>query len=216
VDRGDAGDATIERRLVGLDEPGWDSGIEQRGGDAGAHRARADHRRPVQRPDRSRRPEALDLAGRALGEEGVAQALRLGRRHQLDERLSLECEPSIERLGPGFEDVDGAERRGEWRPLLAQSGSRLGAQSGEVRLVEPEIAGAWGPRGRDAVRARQRDRGGHRIAVDHLIEQPSAGERRGHDRLARDDHLDRALGTGQARQPLRAAGAGHEPELDLR
>jgi hypothetical protein len=38
----------------------------------------------------------------------------------------------------------------------------------------------------------------------------------GGDRVAADDHVDRHLQRNDARQSLRAAGTGHQPELDFR
>jgi hypothetical protein len=61
----------------------------------------------------------------------------------------------------------------------------------------------------------QRNRRRDGVAVDHVIEQRGALQLgRRHD-CAGDDHVQRGLQADHARQPLRAAGPGQQPELDL-
>ena len=59
------------------------------------------------------------------------------------------------------------------------------------------------------------DRGRGQIALGDLVDDAVRKRFRRPDRLAGDDHLQRLLRSDQARQALRAAGAGQEAELDL-
>src|ERR1051325_7176060 len=57
-------------------------------------------------------------------------------------------------------------------------------------------------------------RGG--VALENLVDQPERERLLGPNRIAREDHRHRLFPADQTRQPLRAAGAWKEAELDLR
>ncbi len=77
VDARDARDATVERGLVGLEQPGGNARVQETDGDAAAHGAGADDGRLRQWTQRRRLGDVGHLAGRALREERMTQALRL-------------------------------------------------------------------------------------------------------------------------------------------
>ena len=60
------------------------------------------------------------------------------------------------------------------------------------------------------------DTGRGNIAIGDLVDQPGILRFRGRDRIAGQDHAHRLVHSDQARELLRAAGAGEEAELDLR
>ena len=63
--------------------------------------------------------------------------------------------------------------------------------------------------------ARERDRRGGEIALDDGVDQAGCERRGGRDRIAGEDHRHRLVEADKARQPLGAAGARDQAELDL-
>ena len=53
------------------------------------------------------------------------------------------------------------------------------------------------------------------VIVDDAVDEPELERFVGQDRVADEVHLERLVGADEARQPLRAAEAGDDPELDL-
>ena len=179
VDAGDPGQATIERRLVGLDQPDRDAGIEQGDGDPRAHRARADHGGLVERADGRGRRDAVHLARRALGEEGVSQRPSTPASPSARGMPGARC-ASPSSKGPPAASIASTARRGAGSGGRCACELRAGrlAERGEVRLVERNVASPGGRRRRDLGRRRELDRRGQRIAVHHAVEQRGARERR--------------------------------------
>ena len=71
-------------------------------------------------------------------------------------------------------------------------------------------------RSRPAARAcREGDGAFQQIAVDHGVDDARLDGPRGGDRLALGAHLECERRPAQPRQPLRAAGAGNDPEVHL-
>ena len=54
------------------------------------------------------------------------------------------------------------------------------------------------------------------VVLDHAVDEPELERLLGDDRIADEVHLERLVRADQPRQPLRAAEAGDDPELDLR
>ena len=76
------------------------------------------------------------------------------------------------------------------------------------------VGRATRPLARDEQGARIGDRAGTQIALDHSSTNPVFRLRRA-DRLRGQDEFERLLGADEARQPLRAAGAGNDAERHL-
>ena len=114
-DAAEVGEAALQRLGVALDQDDGEAGVAQRGGDAGAHGAAADHRGGADRAGL----DALERGGPrggALGEEDVAQRGGLRRGAQLEEGLALEGHRGVE---VGLDGAAQAGERAERRGLAA-------------------------------------------------------------------------------------------------
>ena len=160
-DAAEVGEAAVQRLGVALDQRDGDAGVAERGGDAGAHRAAADHRGGA---DRARR-DALERGGPrrgALGEEDVAEGGGLGRGAQVEEGLALEGHRGVEvGLGGAAQAGERAERRGlaagaPSSPAFSASSQKPGSAGSGARSRSG--AGRGGARRR----RRRRRRGGRR------------------------------------------------------
>ncbi len=204
----------MQEVAAGLDDGDRDPGIGKAHRNAAAHRAGADDRGAGDRA----RPGSLRNAGHpsglALGEENVALRLRLITGDELAKQLSFALQPLLKGHGDGIAHrLDAGGRRF----AAAQSpGQRLGG-IGKALRYELVFAVAHAlersPFGHDA--AGESDRTRREIAFDDFVDDAVRKRLAGLDRIAGDDHLERLLGANQARQALRAAGAGQQAELDL-
>ena len=210
--------AALELLLAGLDQRHRNAGIGERHRDAAAHGAGADDGDPLDIARLCPLGNAGDLGGFALGEEGVTLRLRLVAGHQLEEALALLLQPLVERQVDGRADrVGGGKRRFQPARLLGQGGDRAGEDravglgGGELGIVVAQLA--------QRALLRQHLAGKGLAAgggpFDDFLDQAVLERLGGADRIAADDHLDRELGTDRARQPLGAAGARQQAELDL-
>ena len=174
------------------------------------------HRDPADRAQRRVLGQVRDACGLALGEEHVAQRLRLRAGDQHLEALPLEVQPLLERQpGRRLDAGQALERRLE--PALAPADAL--ARRGEEGVGVVDARRALGDhRVRTAGRGhppRERDRPGAQVALDDLVDQPDRAGPRRVDLFALDDHVQRRLHADQPRQPLRAAAAGQQPAPDL-
>ncbi len=140
--------------------------------------------------------------------------MRLEAGHQPHEQLALDRHAFVERQGGGGLDaLDVGLGR-----LEAAEGLGVGLAVGvehavldaQHRLVadaaQRQVLGEHAPGEVDRARAQ---------VVDDRVDQAELRRGLGPDRRAGGDHLERLLGADDARQALRAAGAGQQAELDL-
>ena len=206
----------LQRVRLRLDDRHRKAGIEERRGDAAPHRAGADDAHARDRQGLGAIRDVRDAGRLPLGEKHVALRGGLGAGDELFEQRALPGEPVFEGEADGRLDGGdtGGRRREATEPLgvaVAERGEEVVAAAigGDLLIAVPHPArGALPP-------LRKGDGGGHRIVGDH-VDEPALMRRRRIDRRAERDHLERRLRSDQPGQALRAAGAGHQPELDLR
>ena len=217
----DDGDAAVERLLLHFNDRHRNADAEEVHRDAAAHGAGADD---ADRFDRQRlhvRRQAVDLGGLALGEEDMALGGRLQPAHQLHEFAALDlhaffegqgdggldaldvgfgCFKALEGAGVGLAEI-GEHRRQRWRrrrPACELSSRTFFSGRFSATILRGEG-----------------HRAGGQVAIHHFVDQAD-GERvlRPHRRAA-GHHLQRLFRADDARQPLGAAGAGQQAELDF-
>ena len=212
-------ETAVESLLGHLHDGDGDAGVGEVHRDASAHRPGADDGRALDLPGGRARRHVGDLGRLALGEEGVDLPLGLGRGHALLEELAL----ALESLREGqrhrrLHRLDALEGR-EIAPRLALDALLEGLEEGRVLAGGLELV----VRGRDLPEGLllghellgEGDGARAEILAHHLVHDAELlGPRRAHG-IAAHDHLEGGLGADQARQPLRAAGARQEAELDL-
>ena len=208
----------LHRRIVHVLEQHRDAGVGVGHGDAAAHGAGADHRGARDRRHRRVFRHVGHLRGFAIGEEHVHQRARLVRGDAVGEQLALArgAALEIERERP-LDGIDGLERRLD-----------ASAPSSRARFARPRRR-PHRPRDRrsspnarascglaPAFDLRKRDRIVEQVRARDLIDDAGRQRLRGGHGLAGRAHLDRQLRAAQARQPLRAAGAGNDAEQHFR
>jgi hypothetical protein len=208
--------AAVERVLLHLEQLHRDAGIDEVHRDAAAHRAGADHRCQLDVAHRRVGRHVGNLARRTLAEERMAKRARLGRLHQVQEQLALARHSLFERqLDRSLDRLDASRRRREVLRHRARRVQRelqegLGVIMLDLQVAHLRQAELVGNRLAGKRNGRLDD-----VAVDDLIEKLRSLEFLGLHRRARDDHVGRHLERDDARQSLRAAGAGQDAELDL-
>ena len=211
----DAVDAAVERLLRGLDDGHGEAAVEEGEADAGAHGAGAEDADGLDVAQLGVGADARQVGGLALGEEGVLQRAGVGAGRRLAEHLALARLAFVDRQrGRRLDRIDG--RLGRDRParVAAERGARLLEQAGGDRgLVDLLLADA--ARRLADLLLGEGNGGGDHIAVGDLVDQPGGGALGGVDEGARGDELQGLLDADRARQPLRAAGARDDAELDL-
>ena len=162
-----------------------------------------------------------DLPDLALGEEDVALRRRLRAGHQFDEQLALGLQPLVEGLVHRRLDaadvVFGREEAAEFAGVgLAEIGEDLRMAARGLHLLVDVAHLLQRPvLGDDLLR--EGDGAGAQLAFRHdLVDQAHLQARLARHVLARRHHLQRLLRPHDARQPLRAAGAGQQAEIDFR
>jgi hypothetical protein len=147
----------------------------------------------------------------------VAQGLRLRRLHEVHEGLALDPHALVEGLGDGGGDgVDALQRR---REVLRDGADGVAGELEEtfrVRVVDLQVAHALQ---RPLLLHRlfgEGQRAGLQVALDELVEERRALQLLGGNDGPGNDHVERRLRPEQARQALRAAGAGQDAELHFR
>jgi hypothetical protein len=199
IDAGDPRQASVQRRLVGFDQPDWKAGVEQRHGNSRPHGAGADDGGLVERADGSGGGDAVHPGRCALREECMPEALRLGSLHQLEEGLPLDGEPFVEGPSRRRDCVHRAEGRWKPGPLGFEPGTGGLAQRSEVGFVERDVAGSpWWLR-RCVGGGCEIHRGCQRVTVHHEIEQRHGGQLLRRHRIAVRDHVDRPSSADQSR-----------------
>ncbi|MCY1225708.1 hypothetical protein D9M72_379120 [compost metagenome] len=192
--------------------------IQQRHRDAGAHGAAADD---ADGTDRTRRAGARlgDLAHPALGKKGVDQPLALRAVDALQEALALDTQAFFER------QLDrGLHRIGD--PGRCDLSPELPGQAGARRFQRGQAGGTVGQPLRLATAAWRRAAGRERVRPGHCLFQQVALDSNAVDQAQRQRLVDagvaaaehqvqRRAGANQARQALRAAGAGQQAQLHL-
>ncbi len=205
----------IQRLLLHLEKRHGNAGIGEVHGDAAAHGAGADDARRLDLALRRVGRHVEHLGRLALGEEVVALRRRLRRGQQLDEQLALALHAFVERqLDGGLHALDDAPRRleaaGAPRDRLLGLLEQVGRFQGRR-----EVAHAPARRVLRHQHLRVGDRALQKVALDDGVDDAFALGLGGGDVAARDDGVERVLRTGEARQALRAAGAGQDAEMDL-
>jgi len=211
-------EAARERFAIGLDDGHGHAGIGEAHGDAAAHGAGADHRCPRD-VARLRIGEFGELGRLALGKEDVALGLRLLAGDEVQEQRAL----AFERLLDGQRDRP-AQRFDRGGRRIAASRPPEVADRGGVEFLD--VAAPWRepvvavlrqhrhpPLRHDAARERHRRRG--EIALDDGVDQAGLERLCDRHRIAREYHRHRLVEADEARQPLGAAGARDQAELDL-
>ena len=176
----------------------------------------ADHPDAPDRPRLGVLGQALDLVGLALGEEEILLRLGLRAAHQLHEQLALFDDAfGIRHLARDADRFDVLERRLEAaelaRILLAELLEHRGVAL--VDLVLP--LGAFRQRPDVAHLLGIADRVRDQLVLDQPIDEPAFETFASADRIAGGAHLERLAHTRDARQPLRPAGTGEQPQLHL-
>ena len=209
----------VERVLRGLDDRHRDAGIGEVHGDAAAHGAGADDAAFADLARLHAGRHVRHLLGLALGEEDVALGARFLARQELHEQLELArlalAERLVEAVAHGF---DAGRDRAESPRALRRGVSRAGearrvgacrretilaiAHAGERALLGDDLAG-------------EGDRLLGDVAGDDRIDDAVLLQLLDRRRGAGEDELERPFRPDEARQALRAAGAGQETELDL-
>ncbi len=208
------GGAAVERLLRHLDDRHRHARREEVHRDAAAHRPRTDHADAVDRAQRDILGNAVDLRCLALGEEDVALRRGLDAHDQLHEALALEHHAFL--IGQGQRLLDQVDDRGG----RLEAAEALGV--GLAELLEHRGLGA----DRLDAGARQRADAGDFVGEgDRILDQAVVArqpvDQAGFpgllraDRIALRHHLERERHARDARQPLGAAGAGEQAELDL-
>ena len=211
---GDPVEPLAQQIVAGLDQGDRDPGIGKAHGDAAAHRAGADHRRPRDRTRLCLGRDARHLRRLALGEKDVPLGLRLIAGDQLLEQLALPPQPFVERQDDGVAHrLDAGGRRLAAAQPPGQVRRSIGKALGHQLIVpvadQPQRP-AFGdrPAGKGGCRLDQVARGNF---VDDAVGQRLCRP----DRLAADDHPQRLFRADQPRQALGPAGAGQQAELDF-
>ena len=163
--------------------------------------------------------DARHLVGFALGKEDVALRLRLVADDQLQEQVALfllrlvdrRIERHADRLDRGGRRMQPARLLGVLRDDLVEL-RRVGANLFELVL---SILDALKRALCSEHAAGEFDGTLDQIAFDDVIDKPCLERVLRGDRIARQDHRQRLLDADEARQPLRAARARDQAELDL-
>ena len=116
----------------------------------------------------------------------------------------------LDRLDVRFGRVEALELAGIGLAELVED-RRVGARFGELVVA---LAG-FGDRADVADLLGEGDRMLLELALDQPVDQADVAGLLGADRIAGRGHFQRLADAGDARQPLRAAGAGQQAELDL-
>ena len=206
------------RRYV--DQGHGNAGVGEAHGDAAAHRAGTDHRRLGDGARFHVGADAWNFCRLALGEEHVAQRLRLVAGDKLQEERAFRRQPFVDRHVDGIGDGLGTGGGGVLAaPALEEFGD-LGVERRAVGADLGQLVVAIADQ-RDRLAARHRgtdelDRGTGQIGIGDRLHQPVGQRFLRRHRLTGDDALDRLYRPDDARQPLGAAGTGQNAELHLR
>ncbi len=198
----DACEAAVERFRRAFEDLNRDAGIGEAHGDAAAHRAGADHRGRRELARLHRGIDVGHLRRLALGEEGVAQGLRLLRGDQLADDAHRLGDRFVEGQGDRVLDtIDDALRGYLAAILLRCRGARIGEQRAPVALGarDRHLAQAADRRlvGDDALR--EGDGLGQQIALGDGIENAELLRLGAAHRVARHHHLQRRLEADETR-----------------
>ncbi len=193
------------------------SGIGEVHGDAAAHGAAAEDRGGLDRLHGRVGGDIRDLGRLALGEEGVPLPLGLLGLQALQEILALLGHALVvgqrDRVLDALDAAIGRDHaarlaRDAFAGRLEDLGRPLRIDRQLARLAQRPPLGHE-PFGK-------RDRAFDEVALDHLVEQAQGERRVGRPVCAVQDDRERRRDADQARQALGAAGAGQQPQLDLR
>ena len=204
----------------GFDDGHRNAGIGEAHGDAAAHGAGADDGGTLDIVGLCIFRQVGDLGRRALGEEYMALGFRLIAILQLNELVVFEFQSLVDRqVDSRAQDFDRRSRRVQAARPFSVWGNQF-VEFGTVAFHASEFAlEISGPTQRRLIGNKFAGKcdccGGH-VAIDNGIDQAGLQRRIGADRFAGQDHRQRLFHSDQAWQPLRAAGAGNEPELDFR
>jgi hypothetical protein len=201
------------------DDGHWNAGIGETHGDPAAHGAGADHGRALDLARLDVLGQSGDFRRLALGKEKVTLGLRLIARAQPHEGGAFQLQRVVERyVDRRPQHLDRGRGRVEAAAALGVGGYdllerlRFGAQSCE--LVFAVARADARPLLRKHL-AREGDARAGGVAFENFVDQSRRQSVFGRDRLAGQDHRRGFFHADEARQPLRAAGAGNEPELDF-
>ena len=219
----DRGQAAVESVAVLLDDRYRKPGVGEGHRDAAAHRAGAEHADAANVPDRCVGGNVGNLARRTLGEEVVALCPRLRVGMEGPRQLGLAGEALVERQrGRRFDalnaDLGGIEATGpagDATPEIVEEPWIL-PDHRAVTLDVPHTGQA--PSLRHGTQGEAERAGGEAaflVAVRHRVDEPQFQRLVGGDVLTAGDHLERPRHTDQPRQPLSAAAARQDAQLDL-
>ena len=209
----------VERLLRVLDDGHRNAGVGKAHGDAAAHGAGADHRGALDL-GRLDVAQVRHLGGLAFGEENMPLRPRFLARDQVQEARALALEGGVDRqLDRVAQRLQGARRRDR----AAQPPRRFGGERLELAWIALERRELLVAIARQCQRAflgqhaaRESDRRRGDITVGNFVHNSARERILGVDRIAGEDHRQRLLHSGEARQALGAAGAGHQAKLDFR
>ena len=146
-----------------------------------------------------------NLGGLPLGEEQVAQRLRLGRHDAVGEQLALAPRAGVERHGAAHASMASTAANGARAPRrgLAERGAH-GLAGGDARgaIADPVVRdrGCARRSARRGTRFRERDGAGQQLAVDHGVDDARLPGARGAGPACRRC-------TSRARAPRRTSAA---------
>ncbi len=216
----DALQPAIQRVLTDFEDLHRKAELGKAHRDAAAHRAGADDRGGLGRPQRGVGRDVRQFGDLALGKESITQGARFGGIFQLVEQRTLARNALVERHRAGRLDRSNAVIG---RLLVARApGDRaahrledagIGRGFGELLVMVADTR-QWPDVG-DA--ARHRNRGLAQIAAfgNQFVDDAEPLGFLGRNVAARHDHLHRRLRADQPRQPLGAAAAGQDADQDL-
>ncbi len=213
-------DAAVERFPRGLDDRDRNAGGEEIHRDPAAHGAGADHPDAADGPRRLVGANVGDLRRLPLGEEHMALRLGLGRREQRHEHVAFLRHALVERqvdrvlhrldrLLPGLEAAELARvRLADRLEYLGMAARRLELLRTVAHFLERRLLGDEAPG--------ETKRGFMQLAFfgEFVDDAPFLRLARAERRSGQND-VERLLDADEPRQPLRAAGAGNEAELDF-
>ncbi|MDT4841568.1 hypothetical protein FQZ97_754270 [compost metagenome] len=212
--------ATVQRFALTLQQSHRDAGIGEVHGDTTAHGAGADHCDLADGAGHGAGVDPGHLAGFTLGEEHVAQRLRLARGFSVLEQRDFPGQAFLQReQAGGFHCREHQARRQAalpaWFVLFTEAGEEVFRQP----LGRLREGGRWTCRrlagdeftGIGAGFIQQRF-GACREPVEHALGKRAFGA----DLGAGQHHVERRLRADQSRQALGAAGAGEQAQSDFR
>ena len=213
--------AAIKRILLHLDDGDGDANRQEVHRNAAAHGAGTDHADLLHGQRLHVGRQAIDLGSGAFGEEDMALRGGLQTGHQLHELAAFDLQALLERQGDrrldaldvGFRRVKALERLGIGLAHVGEERRQIGRAAAQLAVVIAHLLqrALFGQH-----LAGEGDSAGGQITVHHFVHQPGGQRILGAHLRAAGHHFGGFLRANDARQALRAAGAGQQAQLHFR